>query len=106
VQSGPSLWEQSGRCQRDAWIGWKASWRRKGGPFLTRMLVLPSKLNEDLRHHIPRLQHKVTNWPAYEAGLRQRGSLTVWFSDEAVAAWAAEPRTMHGGQPWYSCWRS
>jgi hypothetical protein len=44
----------------------------------------------------------VTNWPAYEAGLRQRGSLTVWFTDEAVEAWAAEPRTTRGGQPWYS----
>jgi hypothetical protein len=42
------------------------------------------------------------NWPAYEAGLRQRGSLTVWFSEEAVAAWAAAPRTTRGGQPSYS----
>jgi len=31
--------------------------------------------------------------------LRQRGSLTVWFSDEAIEAWAAEPRTTRGGQP-------
>jgi hypothetical protein len=28
--------------------------------------------------------------------------LTVWFTDEAIAAWAAEPRTTRGGQPWYS----
>jgi len=28
--------------------------------------------------------------------------LTVWFTDEAVEAWAAEPRTSRGGQPWYS----
>jgi hypothetical protein len=34
--------------------------------------------------------------------LRQRGSLTVWFSDEAIAAWAAEPRATRGRQPWYS----
>jgi hypothetical protein len=67
-----------------------------------RMPAVPFKLNQDRRHHIPRQQHKVTNWPAYEAGLRQRGSLTVWFTDEAVAAWAAEPRTTRGGQPWYS----
>src|SRR3954447_25076108 len=66
------------------------------------MLALPFKLNQDRRHHIPRQQHKVTNWPAYEASLRQRGSLTVWFTDEAIAAWAAEPRTSRGGQPWYS----
>src|SRR6202034_1076381 len=45
---------------------------------------------------------KVTNWPAYEAGLRQRGSVTVWFTDEAIAAWEAEPRTTRGGQPVYS----
>jgi hypothetical protein len=63
---------------------------------------LPFKLNQAGRHHIPRQQHKVTNWPAYDASLRQRGSLTVWFTDEAIAAWRAEPRTTRGGQPWYS----
>src|SRR4051794_36578420 len=41
------------------------------------------------------------------AGFRQRSpatrrSLTVWFTDEAIAAWKAEPRTTRGGQPWYS----
>ena len=34
--------------------------------------------------------------------MRQRGSLTVWFSDEAIKAWAAEPRTTRGRSPWYS----
>jgi hypothetical protein len=63
---------------------------------------VPFKLNQDRRHHIPRQQHKVTNWPAYDASLRQRGSLTVWFTDAAIRAWRAEPRTTRGGQPWYS----
>ncbi len=66
------------------------------------MPTLPFKLNQAGRHHIPRQKHKVTNWPAYDASLRQRGSLTVWFTDEAIHAWAAEPRTTRGGQPWYS----
>src|SRR5215212_4555243 len=66
------------------------------------MLALPFKLNQADRHHIPRQKHKVTNWADYDASLRQRGSLTVWFTDEAIAAWAAEPRTTRGGQPWYS----
>jgi IS5 family transposase len=44
----------------------------------------------------------VTNWAEYDAGLRARGSLTVWFTPEAVAAWRAEPRTGRGGQPSYS----
>src|SRR5215211_5498609 len=66
------------------------------------MPIVPFKLNQDRRHPIPRQQRKVTNWPAYDASLRQRGSLTVWFTDEAIQAWAAEPRTTRGGQPWYS----
>jgi len=63
------------------------------------MLIVPFKLNKDRRRHIPRQQSKVTTWPAYGASLRQRGSLTIWFTDEAIAAWAAEPRTTRGGQP-------
>jgi hypothetical protein len=63
---------------------------------------VPFKLNQDRRHHIPKQKHKVTNWSAYDAALRQRGSLTVWFSDEAIAAWRAEPRTTRGGQASYS----
>src|SRR3954452_21703733 len=66
------------------------------------MPIVPFKLNQDRRHHIPRQRRTVTNWPAYDASLRQRGSLTVWFTEEAVDAWAAEPRTTRGGQPWYS----
>jgi hypothetical protein len=62
---------------------------------------LPFKLNQAGRRHIPRQKRKVTNWPAYDASLRQRGSVTVWFTDEAIAAWKAEPRTTRGGQPRY-----
>ncbi len=34
--------------------------------------------------------------------MRQRESLTVWFTEAAIAAWHAEPRTTPGGQPHYS----
>ncbi|ELO81166.1 transposase [Salmonella enterica subsp. enterica serovar Enteritidis str. SARB17] len=30
---------------------------------------------------------KITNWPAYNKALRQRGSLTVWLDESAIAAW-------------------
>ena len=63
---------------------------------------MPFKANSDRRHHIPKQRHRVTNWAAYDAGLRARGSLTVWFTAEAVGAWKAEPRTGRGGQPRYS----
>jgi hypothetical protein len=63
---------------------------------------VPFKSNAARRHHIPKQLHRVTNWAEYDAALRQRGSLTVWFSDEAIAAWRAEPRTTRGGQHHYS----
>jgi hypothetical protein len=63
---------------------------------------LPFKAQADRRHHIPKQRHQVTNWAAYDAALRARGSLTVWFSAEAIAAWKAAPRTTRGGQPSYS----
>ena len=66
------------------------------------MPILPFKLNPDRRRHIPRQQRKATNWPAYDASLRQRGNLTIWFTDEAIAAWVVEPRTTRGGQARYS----
>src|SRR5215207_7785749 len=63
---------------------------------------MPHKYNADRRHHIPRPKRRVTNWAEYNEALRQRGSLTVWFTDEAIAAWKAAPRTTPGGQPHYS----
>src|ERR671933_2663004 len=63
---------------------------------------MPFKANSDRRHHIPKQRHKVTNWAEYDAGLRARGSLTVWFTAEAIAGWRAEARIGRGGQPKYS----
>jgi hypothetical protein len=63
---------------------------------------MPFKANAARRHRIPRQRYRVTNWAEYDASLRQRGSLTVWFTEEAIAAWRAEPRTTRGGQPHYS----
>jgi hypothetical protein len=63
---------------------------------------MPFKANAARRHRIPKQRHRVTNWAGYDASLRQRGSLTVWFTDKAIAAWRAEPRRTRGGQPHYS----
>jgi hypothetical protein len=38
---------------------------------------VPFKANRDRRHHIPKQRYQLTNWAAYDAGLRARGSLTV-----------------------------
>ena len=63
---------------------------------------MPFKYHAEHRHHIPKPRYRVTNWAEYDAALKRRGSLTVWFTDEAVAAWRAEVRTTPGGQPHYS----
>ncbi|WP_377807927.1 transposase (plasmid) [Azospirillum sp. A29] len=62
---------------------------------------MPHKANA-ARRHIPRPKQRVINSAGYDAALRQRGSPTVWFTDAAIAAWKAAPRTTPGGQPCYS----
>lgn len=34
-----------------------------------------------------KLTYKITNWKQYTESLVQRGSITVWFSDEVLATW-------------------
>ena len=63
---------------------------------------MPFKAKAACRRYVPKQQHQVTNWAEYDAALRARGSLTVWFTPEAIAAWAAAARTTRGGQPSYS----
>jgi hypothetical protein len=67
-----------------------------------RSSAVPYKVNAEKRQSAPRAKRRVTNWREYDRSLRQRGSLTVWFTDEAIAAWRAAPRTTAGGQPFYS----
>ncbi len=32
-------------------------------------------------------KYKVRSWPAYEASLRKRGDVTVWFDEACAGAW-------------------
>lgn len=63
---------------------------------------MPFKANANRRHRIPKQRQKATNWAEYDAGLRARGSLTVWFTAEAIEGWRAEPRTGRDSQAKYS----
>jgi transposase len=63
---------------------------------------MPYKFNESRRHKIPTARYRVTNWPEYDAALIRRGSLTIWMTEAAVAAWHAQPTGERGGQPTYS----
>src|SRR3954452_12398665 len=59
---------------------------------------MPYKVHEPRRHKIPRARYKVRNWPEYDRALQQRGSLTLWVTPEALAAWHP-PRTGQRGRP-------
>ena len=59
---------------------------------------MPHKHNQKCRHKIEKAHYKVTNWPEYNKALRQRGDITIWFTEEALAAWRP-PKTGARGRP-------
>jgi hypothetical protein len=48
----------------------------------------------------PKRRYRVTNWPHYNAALRQRGSLTLWLDRRALGQWQAN-RTGRRGHPFF-----
>ena len=59
---------------------------------------MPFEFNATRRHRIPRARYRVRNWPAYEAGLKRRGDLTLWIDEAALDGWQAPRRNTPGGQ--------
>jgi hypothetical protein len=47
-------------------------------------------------------KYKVTNWSEYNNALKQRGSLTIWFSEEAISSWEYQGKRKPGGKIVYS----
>jgi|GEM_PF-1815416 len=47
-------------------------------------------------------RYRVENWNKYERGLRSRGDVTVWLSDDAVDAWTPKHDGRRGGRRLYS----
>ena len=41
-------------------------------------------------------KYRVTNWPEYDRSLRNRGDITLWFSEEAIQAWAPKHNGKQG----------
>jgi len=49
------------------------------------------------------MQYRVRNWSEYNAGLKQRGSLSVWLSEEALEQWLVKtPTGRRGASQTYS----
>jgi hypothetical protein len=47
-------------------------------------------------------KYRIRNWREYERGFRSRGDVTVWLSEEAIAAWTPPKNGRRGGQRRYS----
>jgi IS5 family transposase len=47
-------------------------------------------------------QYRIRNWPAYNAALIGRGSLTLWGDDEAIRSWRYTGPTQRGAQYRYA----
>ena len=46
----------------------------------------------------PKEKYRLTNWSAYNAGLKQRGSLTLWLSQDVAQEWYHQGQAKKGGQ--------
>jgi hypothetical protein len=50
----------------------------------------------------PKEKYRLTNWPAYNQGLKQRGSLTLWLSEEVAQQWYHQGQRQKGGRVIYA----
>ncbi|MFH1764810.1 MAG: transposase, partial [Gemmatimonadota bacterium] len=53
-------------------------------------------------HGDAKSRYRIGHWPEYEAGLRRRGDLTVWLSEDAIDSWREPPSGKPGGQRTYA----
>jgi hypothetical protein len=52
---------------------------------------MPYQSNKVSRHRFPKAKYQVKNWGEYDQALQERGSLTLWVTPEALAAWHPLP---------------
>ena len=61
---------------------------------------MPHKLKDSVRHKFKKKSYNVRDWKTYDQGLQNRGSLTIWFAEDAINAWnAPRPERMKRGRP-------
>jgi hypothetical protein len=63
---------------------------------------MPYKAKEARRPKFPKARYRVKNWREYDQALPERGSLTLWVTPEAIAAWQAPPTGRRGRARYYS----
>lgn len=61
-----------------------------------------TKIDSNLQASKPKDRYKITNWSEYNAGLKRRGSLTLWIDDKVSKQWYHKGPAKRGGQMIYS----
>ncbi len=52
---------------------------------------MPNKLRDPVRHKFSKTKHRTSNNREYDQALKNRGSLTIWFSSDVVTSWNVDP---------------
>ena len=60
------------------------------------------KYPKRIQYKYAKSRYRIDNWPEYEDGLRRRGDLTVWLSEDAFDSWREPPSGKPGGQRTYA----
>lgn len=55
-----------------------------------------NKYSQKKGWNVPKQKYKLTNWSDYNEALRQRGSIIVWLSAEAISQWYEKDRVYDG----------
>lgn len=63
---------------------------------------MPFKHSESRSHKFTKPKYKVTNWPEYNDALRQRGDITIWFTEAAINEWKPAKTGQRGRPQEYS----
>jgi hypothetical protein len=61
---------------------------------------MPYQAQEATRQKFPQARYRVKNGREYDRALQARGSLTLWVTPEALAAWQAPPTGQRGRSPY------
>jgi len=60
---------------------------------------MPYTFKDPVRHKFTNNYYNVRDWEKYDEGFKNRGSLTIWFSEDSVAAW--NHVKLHKNETWW-----
>ena len=65
---------------------------------------MPYKIKDKIRDKFKKKTYNNRDWKAYSESLRNRGNLTIWFSEDTISAWyyKHEKQRKRGRQKVYS----